>query len=96
MAGKTFKVTVRKDEYKDKLIARINRIKGQMEGVSKMVEEHRYCTDILIQLAAIDKAVKSLASVILDNHLHSCVVNGIKNGDTSGIDEVSDLFKRFV
>ena len=96
MTAKTLKVTVRRDDYKNSLISRINRIKGQMEGVKKMVEENHYCTDVLIQLSAIDKSVKSLAAVILDAHLHSCVINGIKNGDTSGIDEVSDLFKRFV
>ena len=96
MTAKTLKVTVRRDDYKNSLISRINRIKGQMEGVKKMVEENRYCTDVLIQLSAIDKSIKSLAAVILDAHLHSCVINGVKKGDTSSLDEISDLFKRFV
>jgi CsoR family transcriptional regulator, copper-sensing transcriptional repressor len=60
-----------------------------------MVDEDRYCDDILIQLAAIDKSVKSLANVILENHMHSCVIDNIKNGNYEVIDEVVDLFKRF-
>ena len=96
MAGRTLKVTLRREDYKNSLIARINRIKGQMEGVKRMVEDSRYCADILIQLSAIDKSVKSLAAVILDNHLHTCVVNDIKKDDNSSLDEISELFKRFV
>ena len=60
-----------------------------------MIENDRYCTDILIQLASIEKSIKSLASIILDNHMHSCVVKGIKEGDESKIDEVIELFRRF-
>ena len=87
--------TIRNEETKKQLLSRINRILGQMTGVKKMIEEDRYCGDILIQLSAIEKSIKSLASVILDNHMHSCVVNGIKNGDTKKIDEIVELFKRF-
>ena len=88
-------IDTRNEETKKQLSSRINRISGQMTGVKKMIEEDRYCGDILIQLSAIEKAIKSLASVIVDNHMHSCLVNGRKNGDTKKIDEIVELFKRF-
>ena len=85
----------RSEEEKKDIISRINRITGQMNGVKKMVEEDRYCDDILIQLAAIDKSVKSLAGVLLDRHIHSCLIEDIQNGNLQSVDEIVDLFKRF-
>ena len=86
---------IRNEEDKKNLINRISRISGQVDGVKKMIENDRYCPDILIQLASIEKSIKSLSSIILDNHMHSCVIKGIKEGDESKIDEVIDLFRRF-
>ena len=60
-----------------------------------MIEEDRYCDDVLIQLAAIDKSVKSLAGVLLESHMHSCLIENIKEGNLAVVDEVVDLFKRF-
>ena len=60
------KKTIRKEEDKKKLISRINRLKGQMDGIRKMIEDDRYCGDVLIQLAAISSSVKSLSSVIFE------------------------------
>lgn len=89
------RTTHRNEETKKKLITRINRIKGQIEGIKKMVEEDRYCGDILIQLSAIEQSTKSLAAIVFDNHMHSCVVQGVKDGDEAKIDEIVDLFRRF-
>lgn len=89
------KKTIRDEDSKKDLIVRMNRIIGSMNGVKNMIFEDRYCTDILIQLAAIDKSIKSLSSVILESHMNSCVSDGIKNGDNKVIEEVVDLFKRF-
>ncbi|MCI9503940.1 MAG: metal-sensing transcriptional repressor [Clostridia bacterium] len=85
----------RTQEEKNALTARINRIAGQMNGVKNMIENDRYCADILIQLAAIDKSVKSLAGVLLERHLHSCLVEDIQNGKSESVDEIIELFKRF-
>ena len=74
---------------------RINRISGQLGGVKKMIDENRYCADILIQLSAINKAVNSLASLIMEDHLKTCVVEKITAGDTQVIGEVVELFKKF-
>ena len=89
------KTKMRTAEEKKTLQNRVNRIAGQINGINKMIEEDRYCGDILTQLAAIDKSIKSLASVILEAHMHSCVVKAAKEGDDTVIDEVVELFKRF-
>ncbi len=89
------KRTLRSEEEKKALKSRLNRISGQISGVSKMLDEDRYCDDILIQLSAIDSAVKSLANTIVERHMNTCVVREIKNGNTEIIQEVVNLFKRF-
>ncbi len=88
--------TVRTEEEKKALLARINRIAGQIGGVKKMVEEDRYCEDILVQLAAIDRAVKSLSGVMLARHMHTCILDDVKAGDTRSLDGIVELFKRFL
>ena len=59
-----------------------------------MIEEDKYCNDVLIQLLAINKSIKSLSTEILRNHLSTCVVRDIKNGDDDVIDEVMELIGR--
>lgn len=86
---------LRTEEEKKALTSRINRIIGQMNGVKNMIEGDRYCADILIQLSAIDQSVKSLAGVLLEKHLHSCLIEDIQSGKTESVDEIIELFKRF-
>lgn len=85
----------RTEEEKKAIVSRLNRIAGQINGVKKMIEEDRYCDDVLIQLSAVDKSVKSLANLILDAHMHTCLIEHIQNGDYAVVDEIVDLFKRF-
>ena len=73
----------------------MKRIIGQLNGIMNMIEEDRYCDDVLIQLSAVDKSIKSVANTILDEHLHTCVVENIKNDNLESLDEIIDLFKRF-
>lgn len=89
------KMTIRSDNDKKEIHSRINRLIGQLNGIKKMVDENRYCDDILIQLSAIDKSIKSCANYILDKHLHTCIIDNIKNGNEEVIDEIINLFKRF-
>ena len=89
------KQTIRSEEDKKALTIRINKLIGQMNGIKKMIEDDRYCDDILIQLSAVDKSIKSLASLILDKHIHSCVIESIQNGNTEIVDEIVDMFRRF-
>ena len=60
-----------------------------------MICDDKYCNDILIQLSAIKNSVKSLSNHILENHIHSCIENDLKNNDTSTMEEVIELFKKF-
>ena len=89
------KLSPRDDEEKQKITNRLSRIEGQISGVKNMIKEDRDCDDVLIQLSAINNAVKSLANVILKSHLNSCVKEKIKNDDAEVMDEIVELFKRF-
>ena len=61
----------------------------------KNIKYSRYCDDILIQLSAVDKAIKSLANTILDEHIHTCLVRDIKQDKYEILDEITNLFRRF-
>ncbi len=89
------RITIRSDEDKKTLISRLNRIEGQIRGVANMVNEDRYCDDILIQLSAVDKSIKSLANLLLEKHMKSCVKERLNDGDDTILEEIVDLFKRF-
>ena len=80
-----------------KLIARINRIEGQVRGLRKMVEEDRDCLQVLRQIAAASGALRSLGSVILEDHLKGCVATAIQNQDNESelITEVVEIFNKF-
>jgi len=74
-------------EYKD-LINRLNRIEGQVRGIKKMVENGTYCTDILIQVSAVNAALNSFNKVLLGNHIRTCVARDIREGKDETIDEL--------
>lgn len=86
--------TVRSEEDKKILNNRLNRIIGQMNGIKVMINNDRYCDDILIQLLAIEKAIKSVSTIILEHHMHNCLIEKIKNGETEAVDEILNLFKK--
>ena len=75
------------EEY-DALIKRLNRIEGQVRGVRGMVEKEAYCTDILTQVSAIQSALNAFSRELLSNHIHTCVTDGIRQGDTEVVDEL--------
>lgn len=74
-------------EYRD-LINRLNRIEGQVRGIRRMVENSAYCTDILIQVSAVNAALNSFNKVLLSNHIRTCVANDIRAGKEETIDEL--------
>ncbi len=74
-------------EYKD-LINRLNRIEGQVRGIRKMVENDSYCTDILIQVSAVNAALNSFNKVLLANHIRTCVADDIRAGREETVDEL--------
>lgn len=82
---------------KTDLIRRLNRLEGQVRGVRKMVEEDRYCVDVLQQLAAVRSAGDAIAQIMLESHIRGCVTEGIKAGDgDERVREVVDVIKRYM
>ena len=76
------------------LTIRLNRITGQINGVNKMIEENRYCGDILTQIAAIEKALEQVGYIILKDHMTSCVIDDIKKDDLTSLDEAIELMRK--
>jgi DNA-binding FrmR family transcriptional regulator len=83
-----------KNNDKEAIMKRLNRIEGQVKGIQKMVEDERYCVDILVQISAIRSAINRVGNIILENHIKGCVSNSIKEGDTEESDElISELME---
>ena len=66
---------------KEALVKRLHRIEGQVRGIERMVEDDRYCIDVLTQIAAVNTALESLAFKVLDDHVNHCVAGAIASGD---------------
>src|SRR5574344_968710 len=92
----TGKKRMRDSEEKKALITRLNRIEGQIRGISKMVENDEYCIDVLTQVSAAQAALTALARVMLDSHIHHCVVKGVKEGDEAVLDELMATMQKFM
>ena len=67
--------------HKDQLLKRLARIEGQVRGISKMIEDDRYCIDILTQLGAVDTALEAVALKVLEEHVQHCVARALASGD---------------
>ena len=84
---------------KDALIKRLHRIEGQVRGVEKMVEQDRYCIDILTQIAAVNTALEAVAFKILDEHVRHCVAGALASGDEADAktktEELLEAVQRF-
>lgn len=93
--GVAYKHTPRSEELQRDVTRRLNRAIGQLNGVKSMVEDGRYCGDVLTQLAAAESAIKAVSRIIMKDHLHTCVVERIQQGDTEVVDEIMDLLKKF-
>lgn len=83
------------EEYK-KLINRLNRIEGQIRGVKKMVEEDRYCIDIINQVSAISSALNSFNKVLLADHIQSCVVQDVEAGSSEKVEELCETLQKLM
>jgi DNA-binding FrmR family transcriptional regulator len=66
---------------KDAIVKRLHRIEGQVRGIEKMVEDDRYCIDVLTQISAVTTALESVAFKILDDHVNHCVAGALASGD---------------
>jgi CsoR family transcriptional regulator, copper-sensing transcriptional repressor len=74
---------------KEALVRRLHRIEGQVRGIERMVEEDRYCIDLLTQISAVTTALESLAFRILDDHVNHCVAGALASGDPAEAEEKS-------
>lgn len=76
------------------LKSRIHRIVGQLNGIEKMLDDNRYCGDLLIQVSAVESALQSVGYILLQEHLESCVREAVKSDDPEIMKEVMDLVKK--
>ena len=70
------------------LTSRLNRIEGQVKGIKSMIERGDYCDDILTQIAAAQSAMSSVAKILLESHMRTCVTQRLQNGDNTVVDEL--------
>lgn len=89
-------VEARSDKEKQAIINRLKRIEGQVRGIQNMVEKDRYCIDILVQISAIQAALKKVGLSISEHHLKHCVTHALNTGDGEhAIEELIDVMKHF-
>jgi CsoR family transcriptional regulator, copper-sensing transcriptional repressor len=83
---------------KEAVLKRFKRIEGQVRGLQRMVEEDRYCADVLTQIASVEEALSATGKVILKNHLRTCVTSAVKGSSQAEaerkFDELVNLFGR--
>lgn len=82
-------------EIKD-LMNRLSRIEGQVRGIKSMVEEDRYCVDVLTQVSAVQSALNSFSKRLLSNHIKTCVVEDIKDGNEEVVDELCKTIQKLM
>ena len=75
--------------HKDQLLKRLARIEGQVRGIAKMIEDDRYCIDILTQLGAVSTALEAVALKVLEEHVQHCVAGALASGDPAAAEEKS-------
>lgn len=82
------------DETKADVLKRLNFVDGHLAGIRKMVEADKYCVDVLKQTYAVRRAIEKMESIMLTGHLHTCVVEGIREGrDDAVLSELSALYE---
>ena len=74
----------------------MSRIIGHMESTRRMVEDGRDCSEVLIQLSAIESAINSVSRVIIKEHLSTCLVDAVKNDDVTAIEELNKAIDKFI
>lgn len=92
----THKMTKRKPNEKHALTSRLKRIEGQVRGIQNMVENDRYCTDIIIQISAINAALKQVGFSLLEQHANHCMKNAIESGEgEESLEELIQVIKQY-
>ncbi|GAG24283.1 unnamed protein product [marine sediment metagenome] len=82
-----------KHEVREDVLKRLNYIDGHLAGVRRMIEEGKYCPEILKQTFAVRRAIEKMEGIILEGHLHTCVIDGIRNGrEEQVVQELEELY----
>ncbi|HVS63420.1 MAG TPA: metal-sensitive transcriptional regulator [Thermoanaerobaculia bacterium] len=84
---------------REKVVARLKRIEGQVRGLQRMIEEGRYCGDVLAQIAAVQSSLRGAGEVLLQSHLRHCLTDAVRAGDEARAEriyeELTGLFRRY-
>lgn len=83
-------------EHKKAVLNRMSRIIGHMESVKKMVENDRDCTDVLIQLSAVNSALQGVSRAVLKEHMSTCIVEAVQEDDMEALKELNDAIDKFM
>jgi len=88
----------REEGARQDLLLRLRRVEGQVRGVQKMVEDERYCPDVLVQMAAIHESLRAVERILMKDHLQHCATQALRSGDAKQAqrtyDELTELFYR--
>ncbi|CEG29005.1 metal-sensitive transcriptional regulator [Bacillus sp. B-jedd] len=84
------------EETKRKLVSRLNRIEGQIRGIKGLIEKDTYCDDVITQISATQAALNSVAKLLFEGHMKSCIVERIQEGDDEVIDELLVTIQRMM
>ncbi|MFC4558693.1 metal-sensing transcriptional repressor [Virgibacillus kekensis] len=88
-------VTPRTDIEKQAVINRMKRIEGQVRGIQKMIEDDRYCVDVMVQISAINAALKKVGFSLMERHTKHCVSHAVKSGEgDDAIEELMEVMKQ--
>ena len=90
------KTKVRSEEELKSLTHRLSRIEGQVRGIKEMLQRDTYCPDILVQVSAVNAALNSFSKELLASHIHTCVADGIRQGDNEVIDELVGVLHKLM
>lgn len=86
----------RSDEELKKLTHRLSRIEGQVRGLREMLQHNAYCTDILTQVSAVNAALNSFSRELLSEHIHTCVTDGIRQGNDEVVEELVAVLQKMM
>ena len=81
-------------EEKNKIIKRLNVIEGQVRGIKQMVEDDRFCDEVLTQVSAVNHSLKSIGNELLKKHITTCVVHDLEEGSTDTVDDLLDMINK--
>ncbi|TVY02392.1 metal-sensitive transcriptional regulator [Cohnella terricola] len=84
------------DKVKSSLISRLNRIEGQVRGLKGLVEKDTYCDDVLNQIASVQSALNGVGKLLFENHLKSCVIERIQEGDMEVLTELMTTMNKMM